>query len=328
MEAGIPIATAMDVLRGQTENPTLKAALDEVYDNIQKGMSLSDSLKQQSVFPDILINMVEAGEVSGQLDLVFKRLAENFEKEFKLNQKLKSAFTYPIILCVVAIFVIAILMLKVVPVFAGTIKEMGGEIPIFTKILMAVSDYFVHYWWLNLIVIITIVVGCRMYFKTPSGKLFFGKMAITLPVVKGVVKTIITARFTRTLGVLIGSGVMLIQSLEIVTKIIGNIVVSEKMSTVIDEIKKGRGLTQPLADMDYFPPMLISMVRIGEESGNIDFALDKAADFYDEEVEIAMQNLTTIIEPVITIAMGAVVAFIILSIIYPMFGMYTAISNQ
>lgn len=329
LEAGVPIAGAMDVLREQAQNPTLKEVLTDVYDNIQKGISLSESMKQHAeVFPEILINMIEAGEVSGQLDIVLKRMADHFEKEFKLNQKIKSAMTYPVILCIVAVIVISVLMLNVIPTFADVLKGMGSELPIYTRILVAVSEYFKNFWWLNFIIIIGIVAGSRGYLKTPDGKRFFGRLAISVPIVKGIVRAVLTSRFTRTLGTLVGSGVLLIQSLEIVRKIIGNTVVQDKLDFVIDEIKKGRGLTQPLTQVGYFPPMLVSMVRIGEESGSIDFALNKAADFYDEEVETAMNQMTTIIEPMITIAMGAVVAFIIISILVPMISVYQGFANQ
>lgn len=329
LEAGVPIATAMDVLKDQSSNPTLKSALNDVYDNIQKGVSLSDSLKQhESVFPEILITMVEAGEISGQLDIVFIRLADQFEKQFKLHHKIKSALTYPIILCVVAALVIAVLMTFVVPSFAAALNDMNGSLPTFTVILIAVSNVFAKFWWAMILITIGLVVGARFLAASDSGKRFFSQISMKIPVVKGVTKIIITARFTRTLGTLIGSGVLLIQSLEIVRKVIGNVIVFDMMENVIDEIKKGRGLTQPLISMDYFPPMLISMVRIGEESGSIDFALDKAADFYDQEVETALDQLTQLLQPIITIVMGVVVAFIILSILYPMVSVYQGLANQ
>lgn len=329
LEAGVPIAGAMDVLREQAQNPTLKEVLTDVYDNIQKGISLSESMKQHlEVFPEMLVNMVEAGEVSGQLDIVFKRLADNYEKEHKLNHKIKSALTYPVILVAVAVIVIAVLMIFVVPTFAGVLTGMGSELPLFTKILIGISNYFKNFWWLNVLIIFGLVFGIRYYMATPEGKRLFAGMSIRFPIIKALIKTILTARMTRTLGTLLSSGVMLIQSLEIVKKVLGNAVIQDKLDVVIDEIKKGKGLTQPLAGIGYFPPMLVSMVRIGEESGNIDFALDKAADFYDQEVETAMGQLTTIIEPIITIFLGIVVAFIIISILYPMISVYQGMANQ
>jgi type IV pilus assembly protein PilC len=271
--------------------------------------------------------MVDAGEISGQLDRVFIRMADHFEKEFKLNHKVKSAMTYPIIVCAIAAIVIFVLMWKVVPTFAGVLTSMGSKLPGFTNILISISMFFQNFWWLIILLVIGAVVGIKTYAKSYSGKRFFGNLSIKLPILKGVTKTIMTARLTRTLGTLISSGVLLIQALEIVQKVLGNVIIVEKMDEVIEEIKKGKGLTQPLASMKYFPPMLISMVRIGEESGNIDFALDKSADFYDQEVDTALQQLTALLEPLIMIVMGFVVGFIILSILYPMISVYQNMAN-
>lgn len=329
LEAGLPIAMAMDVLREQTINPTLKSALNDVYEGIQKGISLSECLKQNSeIFPDILITLVEAGEISGQLDSVFKRMADQFEKDYKLNQKVKSTMTYPIIVLIVATIVIIVLMAKVVPTFADVLTGLGAELPIFTRILISVSNFFKSFWWIMIISIILIMISARQYSKTIKGKRFFSNMAINVPLIKEITRAVMTARFTRTLGTLISSGVLLIQSLEIVQKVLGNAVLAEKMEFVITEVKKGKGLYQPLTSIKYFPPMLDSMIRIGEESGNIDFTLDKAADFYDQEVESAMQQLTTYLEPIIIIILGVVVGFVIMSVIYPMFSVYQSLGSQ
>lgn len=327
LEAGVPISTAMDVLRQQTTNTTLREALNEVYENIQKGISLSNSMRQHSnIFPDMLVNMVEAGEVSGQLDLCFKRMADQYEKDFKLQQKVKGALTYPIIITVVAIAVVAVMMLFVVPSFAKILQGMNTELPILTRILISISNFFINYWYFIFGALILTVIGLTMYFRTPEGKRFLGKMAITIPVISGVTKNLITARLTRTLGTLMASGVLLIQSMEVVQKIIGNAVIADRLGNVVDEIKKGKGLTAPLTDMRYFSPMVLSMVRIGEESGNLDFALDKSADFYDEEVERSLQQMTATIEPVMMILMSVVAGFIVLSILTPMLKVYEQMS--
>lgn len=327
LEAGVPMASAMEVLRDQTTNKTLKYALDDLYSDIQKGVQLSTSMKKHlGEFPEMLVNMVESGEISGQLEKVFSRMADNFEKEFKLNQKIKGAMTYPVIVMCVAIGVIFIMMAKVVPSFADILKGFSVELPIFTRILIDISNFFKSFWWLMLGVIIMLAATCRAYSKSYNGKLFFGRLAITLPVLKGATRNIITARLTRTLGTLMSSGVLLIQAMEVVQKILGNAVIAEKIDGVITEVKKGKGLTQPLNAVKYFPPMVISMVKIGEESGDLDYALEKSADFYDQEVEVSMQRLTSLIEPIVIILMALVVAFIILSILYPMMSIYQTMS--
>lgn len=328
LEAGIPIASAMDVLREQTENPTLKSCLNSIYDDIQKGKSISEAMKKHgTVFPEILIHMVESGEISGQLEKVFVKMADHFEKEYILHKKIRGAMIYPAIILAVAIIVVLILMIKVVPSFASTLNGMGAELPGITKFLISLSGFFENYWWMLVFGIVVLLIGFKLYSKSEAGKQLFSKMAISLPVAKGITRAIMTARFTRTMGTLIASGVLLVQALEIVRKIMGNTLLMDKMDYIIDEVKKGKGLTQPLANIKYFPPLLISMVRIGEESGELDYTLDKSADFYDREVEAAMQKLTTFIEPVIMVGLGGIVAFIILSILYPMLGVYQHMST-
>jgi len=246
LQAGVPIATAMDVMREQTTNSTLKRTLGDLYDDIQKGIQLSTSMRRQgNVFPDILVNMVEAGELSGELDRVFARMAEHFEKEFKMNHKIKSALTYPIIVSVIAVAVIVIMMIFVVPQFSSILEGFGTEMPVFTKMLIDVSNFFKSFWWLVIGGIIGFALIVKTFSKTKDGKRFFGGLAIRLPVMKDVTKNIVTARLTRTLGTLMASGVLLIQGMEVTQKILGNAVIAEKIEEVIAEIKKGKGNISP-----------------------------------------------------------------------------------
>lgn len=323
LQAGVPIAQCLEVLKQQTTNRTLRECLDDIYEDIQRGISLSNSMKKHDdIFPELMICMVEAGEVSGQLDVVFERLAKQFENQNAINAKIRSALTYPAIVGVIAVAVIIVLMLFVVPSFVEILEGFNVELPVFTKILIGISDFFVDFWWAMLICVIALVAGGRAFSKSEVGKLFIGNLVIKLPVVKGVTKNIITSRFSRTLGTLMSSGVLLIQSMEVVQKILNNAVIIKKFDIVIDEIKKGRGLTQPLVGCKYFPPLLISMIRIGEESGSLDFTLEKAADFYDQEVETSVQQLMAFIEPIITIFLAIVVAFVVLSVLIPMLSIY------
>ncbi|NLL06213.1 MAG: type II secretion system F family protein [Clostridiaceae bacterium] len=323
LQAGVPIATCLDVLKQQTTNKTLRESLNDIYDNIQKGISLSNSMrKHEDIFPELMICMVEAGEVSGQLDVVFERLALQFENQNAINHKIRSALTYPIIVAVIAVAVIIVLMVFVVPSFVEILEGFNVPLPIFTRILISVSDFFVSFWWAILAALVAMFFGIKAFSKSDSGRMFFGNLAIKLPVLKGVTKNIITSRLSRTLGTLMSSGVLLIQSMEVVQKILNNAVIIKKFDTVIDEIKKGKGLTQPLLGCKYFPPLLMSMIRIGEESGSLDFTLEKAADFYDQEVETSIQQLMALIEPLITILLAFVVAFVVLSVLVPMLSIY------
>jgi type IV pilus assembly protein PilC len=323
LEAGVPIAASLEVLKEQATNPTLKRRISDISDDIKKGISLSAAMKKHSdIFPELLINMVESGEVSGQLDRVFKRMADQFEKDWKLNQKIRSAMVYPIIVLSIAVVVVFILLTFVVPTFAVTLSDLNVEMPLYTQVLLDISGFFVSFWWLIAAVIIGLVIFMRYYVRSDSGKLFVGKLAIKFPVVKDLTQSIVTARFTRTLASLISSGVLLIQAMEVVQKVLGNKVVSNKLDEVIGEIKKGRGLSQPLANIKFFPPMVLSMIRIGEESGDLDFSLSKCADFYDEEVDASVKKLTEFINPAIVIVLAVIVGFIIISILLPMFSIY------
>jgi type IV pilus assembly protein PilC len=329
LQAGVPLAAALDVLREQTINSTFKECLDNIYDNIQKGISLTNAMKHHAkIFPEILINMVESGEVSGQLDIVFVRMADHFEKEFKLKSKIKGAMVYPIIVCVVALILVFVLLTFVLPTFTGMLKDMGTELPLITKILIGVSDFLKTFWWAVAIAVIALIIAIVSYTRSYSGKRLFSKISLKLPVIKGVIKNLMTARFTRTLSTLSASGVQLIQALEIVQRVMGNVIIAEKLNLVIEEIKKGKSMSQPLSSMKYFPPMLISMVKIGEESGELEFALEKCSDFYDDEVETSMQTLITFIEPLIIIVLAVVVGTILLSVLIPMFSLYDTMMKQ
>ncbi|HEX3028665.1 MAG TPA: type II secretion system F family protein, partial [Clostridia bacterium] len=290
MEAGVPLMTAMTVLKEETVNPTMRECLSDIEENVQKGISLSTSMKKRmDVFPELLINMVDAGEVSGQLERVFKRMADYYENEFTTVNKIKSAMIYPIIVCCVAAVITIVMLTFVLPNYANVLKQFNATLPLPTKIVIGTSTFFKKFWWLILIAITGTVVAIRYYKKTDEGRRFFGKTVLKIPIVNRVIKNIMTARLARTLGTLVASGVLLIQALETVQKVMGNVIISEKLGDVITEIKKGRGLTIPLSDMNYFPTMLISMVRVGEESGELDFALNKSADFYDQEAEVSLQ---------------------------------------
>jgi type IV pilus assembly protein PilC len=325
LQAGVPIATALDVLRVQAPNQTLKIVLDDVFESMQKGIPLSAAMKHhKKVFPELLYNMVEAGELTGQLEDVFSRMAENYEKESKLNSKIKGSLSYPIIVTIVAIAVIGVLMVKVVPSFVKILDSFKVEMPPMTSALISISDFFIAYWIHLFVAVILAIIGVKSIIKTEGGRAYLHALSLKIPVIGGLINRIITARFTRTLSVLLASGVLLIQSMEIVQKIIGNSVVQGKLDEVISEVKKGKGLFIPINNMKFFPPMVNSMVKIGEESGELDFALAKCADYYEQEVETKLQSVTSLIEPAVMIVMAGVVGFIVLSILTPMFSIYNS----
>jgi type IV pilus assembly protein PilC len=323
LQAGVPIVQAMEVITKQCQNKTLREALDVIYENIQKGTAMSIAMKKfKGIFPGLMIHMVEAGEISGQLDDSFLRLAEHFEKENKMKQKIKSALTYPVVVLVIATLVIAVLMMFVVPTFSGVLTGMGVELPIYTRILIGFSDGLMKNWFIIMPLIIWIFIFTGIFIKSEKGKMLISKLVISLPVIKLLVKNIMTARFSRTLGTLIKSGVLLIQGMEVVENIIGNTIVKDKIRTVIKGIKDGKSLCERIKSIDYFPPIIISMVKVGEDTGELDTALLKSADFYEQEVESSMHQLTTLVEPLVIILLAAIVGFIMLSVLLPMFSIY------
>jgi len=328
LEAGISIANALDVLRVQTVNPTLRECLNDIYNNIQKGISLSNVMRSfPDIFPPILLSMVEAGEVSGQLDRVFVKMAEHFEKEHKNKQKLKGAMTYPAIVLTVAIIVVAILVLKVIPTFGEALQGMNVELPALTQVMLNISYFFSSYWYIVLFGLVMIIIGIKMLAKTDQGKKILDKTVLRLPVVSDVIKTVLTARFSRTMSTLLSSGVLLLESLQIAKRVINNSIIQEKMDKSIETVKQGRSLTQSVVEMQYFPPLVISMVKTGEEAGNLDETLQKAADFFEDQSEEKIQRLMTFIEPLIMVVLGGIVAFILFSVLYPMLSVYQNIGS-
>jgi len=328
LEAGISIANALDVLRVQTVNPTLRECLNDIYNNIQKGISLSNVMRSfPDIFPPILLSMVEAGEVSGQLDRVFVKMAEHFEKEHKNKQKLKGAMTYPAIVLTVAIIVVAILVLKVIPTFGEALQGMNVELPALTQVMLNISYFFSSYWYIVLFGLVMIIFGIKMLAKTDRGKKILDKTLLRLPVVSDVIKTVLTARFSRTMSTLLSSGVLLLESLQIAKRVINNSIIQEKMDKSIETVKQGRSLTQSVVEMQYFPPLVISMVKTGEEAGNLDETLQKAADFFEDQSEEKIQRLMTFIEPLIMVVLGGIVAFILFSVLYPMLSVYQNIGS-
>lgn len=326
VDAGISIIRSLDILSVQTENKTLKKSLEDIYTDVQKGVTLSASMgKHEKTFPPILINMIEAGEVSGNLDTILERMAVHFEKENKLENKIKSALIYPVVLIVVSIAVVIFMLVGVMPTFLEMFETSGTDLPGVTKLLLAMSNGLQAYWYIILAAIIGLTLLFLYYKSTEEGEKQLDLLKIRLPVIRGTNQKIITSRFTRTLSTLMSSGIPLLEALSIVGNIVNNAVIKERLESGTEDIEKGVALSQIIRDMEVFPPMVYSMVNIGEESGSLDDILVKTADFYDEEVEMALQKMTTLIEPVLIIGMAIVVGFIVIAMAMPMFDMVNTI---
>lgn len=326
LNAGVPIMNCLDILRHQTDNKKLKGVLGEVYEEVQKGLTFSETLKNhRNIFPELLIYMVEAGELSGTLDIIMERMAVHYEKENKIQNKVKGAMIYPIILSIVSVLVVIFLLTFVMPTFVGMFEGSGVQLPLPTRILISMSDGVKKYWYFILLVLFALIYGIRKYTKTQSGVFLFDNIKMRIPVVKGTTQKVVTSRFTRTMSTLLTSGIPLIQAIEIVSRIVQNKIVEKGLSDVKDEVSKGMGLANPIKKIGFFPPMVVSMIKIGEESGSLDEILDKTANFYDEEVEVALHKMVTMLEPLMIVLMSVIIGAMVIAMVLPMFDMINTV---
>jgi len=326
LNAGITILNALEILRHQLEKPKLREITNNLYEEVQKGLNFSQALKQHpDTFPELFIYMVEAGESSGSLDVMMARLSDHYEKENKIRNKIKGAMVYPIILSIVAIAVVVFLLTFVMPTFIGMFEGSGVPLPAPTRLLMAFSNSIRTHWYIHLLVLIGIVYSFKRVISTDSGRMSYDKIKLQLPIIKGVNQKIITARFTRTLSTLLYSGIPLLQALENVSNVVGNRVVAEEILKAKDEVRKGVDLSTPIKKTGVFPPMVDSMIKIGEESGSLDEILEKTANFYDDEVDVALQKMVTMFEPLMIVVMGVIIGFIVIAMMLPMFDMMNTV---
>lgn len=326
LDAGLSIVRCLDVLAAQTENKTLKKAISLVADNVQKGMTLSEAMAlQPKVFPKILVNMVEAGEVSGDLDGILEKMAVHFEKENKIESKVKSSTVYPIALLVVTICVVVFMIVFVLPTFISMFEGSGTELPGATQLLINLSNSMRSKWYVYLGVVAAVVLGVKAFTSSERGRRTFDFIKLKLPVISTTTVKVVTSRFTRTLSTLISSGIPLLRSMEVVSKVVDNSVVEQRIKDSIEDIRRGIPLSRAVKEVGLFPPMVDSMIRIGEESGALDDILLKTADFYDEEVEVALTRMTTLIEPIMIVFMALIIGFIVIAMYMPMFEVITTI---
>lgn len=328
LRAGVPIIQALDMLAEQMENKTLQTALKEAQTHVQKGGTLADAFKlNPEIFPPILYNMVAAGEMSGKLEVCFERLATQFEKDGYIQAKIKSAMTYPIVVLVVIGVVVAIMMIKVIPTFSEMFEEMGTKLPGATQMLVNFSNFLVHKWWLLLIIIAGIVIGIKFFKVTPTGQQFFGSLALKMPVFGNLSIKTAAATFARTFSTLLASGISLIDAVDQTAKVMKNKVIRDKLMECKSQVAKGVPLSKPIKDMDIFPIMLPQMMHIGEETGNIEDMMVKVADYYEEEVDLAVESLSAAMEPLIMVVLAGVVGVIVVAIYSPIMSMYDAVDN-
>ena len=326
LNSGISIIQCLDILRQQFDNKKMREVINEIYELVQKGASLSEAMKQyKKVFPELLVNMIEAGEASGNLDAVLQRMAEHYEKDTRLRRKIQGAMVYPIVLSVVTFLVVVFLLTFVLPTFITMFTSSGVELPLPTRILLAVSGFLQKYWYLVLGGILLLALFIRRVNKTEGGQHFFDSIKLSLPIFKHVTIKVATARFARTLSTLLSSGIPLLNGMEITARVVGNKVVEQTILSVREDVRKGFDLAGPIRRSKIFPPMVDSMIRIGEESGSLDDVLRRTADFYDEEVDMSIQKMTSLLEPMMIVIMALVVGSIVIAIAGPMFNLFQTI---
>ncbi len=325
LDAGVSINKALSIMSGHIENKLLKEAVKEIEERVKKGEMLSEAMKRhQEIFPKLLIAMVQSGEMSGNLDTMMLRMSNHYEKENKINNKIKSAMIYPAVLSLVALAAIMFIMLYVMPTFIEMFESEGIDLPVTTKILLGMSGFLSNNILIILLACTAMVIAFTFYKKTEHGIYTLSSLKLKLPIIGQLNKKIIVSRFTRTLSTLTASGVSLIQAIPVVGEVLGNKIAEDALLKIKEEVVKGSGLSGPIRECGIFPEMLSSMVTIGEETGQLDDILNKTADFYDEEVEQAIVTTTSLLEPILIVVMGIVIGFIVISVMLPMFDMYSA----
>ena len=328
LRAGVPVISALDMMATSTENKTLRAAIEEAEVHVQKGGTLADALKLNSnVFPEMLSNMVAAGESSGKMEICFERMASQFEKDGHIEGKIKSAMMYPIVILVVVTGVVILMLTSVIPTFSEMFKEMGAELPKATQMLVNASDFLTHRWYIVLIIVVVVVFGIKMFAATEFGQEFNGKMALKLPIFGNLNVKTAAATFSRTFATLLASGIPMVDAVEQTANVMKNKVIRDKLKDCKVQVMRGVPLSKPVKDMQIFPDMLPQMMHIGEETGNIEDMMEKVADFYEDEVDLATDALTSAMEPLIIVVMAVVVGSMVIAIYSPILSMYDAVDS-
>lgn len=326
--AGVSILEALKMLSEQTENKQLKKAVEGVRVSVEKGETLARSLKEHpKVFPELMVNMVAAGESSGSLDIALERMAIQFEKASKTRALVKKAMMYPIIVCIVAVVVVIVMLVVIIPNYTDMFSQLGTELPGITLAVQAASNFIIDYWYILVPVIVVLAILLKMFSATDMGKHVFHGLQLRIPALKNLKVKQASSQMARTMSTLLAAGVPLIEAVEIVGNTMDNVYFREAMDTCKNEIIIGQPLSRPLEETGLFPPMVYHMVRIGEESGNTEEMLNKLADYYDEEVEMAVQTLMAAMEPLIIVVLAVIVGVLVAACMAPMLSMYNAMEN-
>lgn len=328
IDSGLPLVQCLDILSGQQENKTFKEILVKVKESVESGSTFADALaKHPKAFDQLYVNLVAAGEVGGILDTILARLAAYIEKAMKLKKQVKGAMVYPITIMSIAVIVVGVILVFVIPTFAKMFADFGGELPMPTRIVIAMSDFLTKY----LVVLIAAAYGIKWaigkYYQTPGGRKNIDRFALRAPIAGPLIRKVSVAKFTRTLGTMISSGVPIMDGLEIVAKTAGNKIVEEAIYKVRQSISEGKTIAEPLAESGVFPPMVVQMISVGEATGAMDAMLNKIADFYDDEVDDAVGAMTSMMEPLLMVFLGTTVGGLVIAMYLPIFKLAGAVGG-
>ena len=327
IDAGLPIVQCLDILSEQTESKALRKTVQTVRQDVEGGSTLAEALKKHpKVFDDLYVNMVEAGEMGGVLNTILNRIAQFIEKANKLKKKVKGAMIYPCTIIAVAVIVVAILMIFVIPVFAELYGSMGQALPAPTQITIDISNWFVANYYYLFFALVGVVAGIRLYYKTEQGRMNIDRLLLRFPVIGDLLRKVAVARFAQNMAILLSSGVPILDGLAITAKTSGNKVVEKAIMDSRVSISQGKTVAEPLKESKIFPPMVCQMVAIGENTGGLDNMLKKVAEFYEEEVDDAVANLTALMEPMIMVVLGVILGGLVISMYLPIFQLGSLVS--
>ena len=326
IDAGLPLVQCLEILGSQQDHKAFKRTLIQVRQDVESGSNLADAMrKHPKVFNDLYTNMVAAGEAGGILDTILQRLATYIEKAVKLNAQVKSAMIYPVAVITIACIVVMIILWKVIPVFASLFASLGAELPLPTRVVIAMSNFIGDFWWLITLLVIATIYGVRKYHETYKGKRVIDGLLLRMPVMGMLLRKIAVARFCRTLSTLTSSGVPILDGLQITARTAGNSIVEDAIMATRKSVEEGKTISEPLGDTEVFPPMVVQMIAVGEQTGALDTMLSKIADFYEDEVDLAVAGLMKLLELVLIAFLGVAIGGIVIAMYMPMFSLISQI---
>jgi type IV pilus assembly protein PilC len=326
INAGLPLIQCLDLLAQQEQNKAFSTIIRSIKEDIEGGTSLTNALKKYpKIFDDLFVNLIAAGEAGGILDVILERLSSYMEKAMKLKSRVKGAMTYPVAVLVISMAVVALLLLKVIPVFQKMFEGMGGKLPGLTQALITASEFTQKYFLFIVVILVIIYIAFTRFYKTEKGRWIVDSLVLKAPIFGDLMKKVAVAKFSRTLSTMMSSGVPILEGLAIVSKTSGNVVVENALLKTRQSISEGRSIAEPLAETGIFPPMVVQMISVGEATGALDSMLSKIAAFYDDEIDVAVDSMTALLEPVMMVFLGGIVGGMIIAMYLPIFKLASVI---